>query len=179
MTARLKVTAQALALAGVAGLLALLVWKLTHQQHAPAVGAAAPVFTLHRLDGAGKVSLASLRGRPVVLNFWASWCEPCKSEAAVLERDWTRYHGRGVVFLGIDYHDLAPDARSFVRHHALTFPMLEDGSGQVTGSYGISQVPETYVLSRQGRVVAHLSGPITDPGFAGRFRSALARAAAA
>ena len=178
MTRRLKVTGQVLALAGVAGLLALLVWKLSHQQHAPAVGAAAPPFTLRRLDGAGDVSLASFRGRPVVLNFWASWCEPCKSEAPVLERDWSRYQGRGVVFLGVDYHDLAPDARSFVRHHALTFPMLQDGSGRVTGSYGISQVPETYVLNRQGRVVAHLAGPITDPGFAVRFRSALAKAAA-
>jgi cytochrome c biogenesis protein CcmG, thiol:disulfide interchange protein DsbE len=178
VTGRLKIAAQLLALAGVAGLLALLVWKLVHQEHAPRVGAAAPVFTLHRLDGSGKVSLASLRGNPVVLNFWASWCEPCKSEATVLERDWTRYQPRGVVFLGIDYHDLAPDARSFVRHHALTFPMLEDGSGRVTGSYGISQVPETYVLNRQGTVVAHLAGPITDPSFAGQFRSALAKAAA-
>ena len=178
MTGRLKLTAQVLALACVAGLLGLLVWKVTHQEHAPRVGAVAPGFTLRRLEGSGMVSLASYRGRPVVLNFWASWCNPCKSEAAVLERDWTRYRGRGVVFLGVDYHDLAPDARTFVRHHALTFPMLEDGSGRVTGSYGISQVPETYILSRQGRVVAHLAGPITDPGFAADFRSALARAAA-
>ena len=178
MTGRLRLTAQLLGLACVAGLLALLVWKLTHQQHAPRVGATAPAFTLNRLEGPGKVSLASFRGRPVVLNFWASWCNPCKSEAAVLERDWTRYRDRGVVFLGVDYHDLAPDARSFVRHHELTFPMLQDGSGRVTGSYGISQVPETYVLSRQGRVVAHLAGPITDAGFAADFRSALAKAAA-
>jgi cytochrome c biogenesis protein CcmG/thiol:disulfide interchange protein DsbE len=174
----LKLTAQALALGCVAGLLALLVWQLGHQQRAPGVGAVAPGFTLSRLDGPGKVSLAAFRGKPVVLNFWASWCDPCKSEAAVLERDWTSYRSRGVVFLGVDYHDLAPDARRFVSAHALTFPMLEDGSGKVTGSYGISQVPETYVLSRQGRVVAHLAGPITDPRFAAEFRSAIARAVA-
>jgi cytochrome c biogenesis protein CcmG/thiol:disulfide interchange protein DsbE len=178
VTRPVKLTTQVLVLACVAGLLALLVWKLTHQEHAPRVGAMAPGFTLRRLVGPGEVSLAAYRGRPVVLNFWASWCNPCKSEAAVLERDWTRYRDRGVVFLGVDYHDLAPDARSFVRHHALTFPMLEDGSGRVTGSYGISQVPETYVLSREGRVVAHLAGPITDPGFATDFRDALAKAAA-
>ncbi len=178
MTGRVKIAAQVVALACVAGLLALLVWQLGHQHHAPRVGQVAPGFTLRKLDGPGKVSLASLRGRPVVLNFWASWCNPCKSEAAVLQRDWARYHASGVVFLGIDYHDLAPDARRFVRAHALRFGMLEDGSGRVTGSYGISQVPETYVVSRQGRVVAHLAGPITDPGFASKFRSALAKAVA-
>jgi cytochrome c biogenesis protein CcmG, thiol:disulfide interchange protein DsbE len=179
VSGRIKLTAQLLALGCVAGLLALLVWKLDHQRHAPPVGTVAPAFTLRRLDGPGKVSLASYRGKAVVLNFWASWCVPCKSEAAVLERDWTSYRGRGVVFLGVDYHDLAQDARRFVSAHELTFPMLEDGSGSVTGSYGISQVPETYVLSRQGRILAHLSGPITDPGFAVKFRSALAKAAAA
>ena len=178
MTGRLKLTGQLLALACVAGLLALLVWKLTHQEHAPRVGAVAPGFTLQRLGGPGTVSLSSYRGRPVVLNFWASWCNPCKGEAVVLQRDWTRYRSRGVVFLGVDYHDLDSDARRFVSAHALTFPMLEDGSGTVTGRYGISQVPETYVLNRQGRVVAHLRGPITDPGFAEEFRSAIAKAAA-
>jgi cytochrome c biogenesis protein CcmG, thiol:disulfide interchange protein DsbE len=178
VTRRLKLTAQLLALGCVAGLLALLVWQLGHQQHAPGVGAMAPAFTLSRLEGSGTVSLAAYRGKPVVLNFWASWCEPCKSEAPVLERDWTSYRNRGVVFLGVDYHDLASDARRFVSAHALTFTMLKDGSGKVTGSYGISQVPETYVLDRQGRVVAHLAGPITDPGFSGKFRSAIAKAVA-
>lgn len=178
MTARLKLGGQLLALACVAGLLGLLVWRLTHQEHAPRVGAAAPSFTLRRLDGGGSVSLASLRGKPVVLNFWASWCIPCKSEAKALEQAWTRYRSRGVVFVGVDFHDVTGDARRFVAAHDLTFPMVQDGSGDVTGRYGISQVPETYVLDRQGRVLSHLAGPITDPAFAGEFRSAVARAAA-
>ncbi len=174
---RVKGTTQIVALACVAGLLALLVWQLANQQHAPSVGSVAPAFTLHRLDGPGKVSLASYRGKPVVLNFWASWCQPCKSEAAVLERDWRSYRHRGVVFVGVDFHDLNSDARHFVSVHGLTFPMLDDGSGNVTtGSYGVTQAPETYVLNRQGRIVAHLAGPITDPGFAVQFRSALAKA---
>ena len=178
MTRRLKTTAQLIAFACVAGLLALLVWSVVHQQHAPGVGSVAPAFTLRRLEGTGRVSLASYRGKPVVLNFWASWCEPCKGEAAVLQRDWTDYRARGVVFLGVDYHDLNSDARRFVSAHALTFPMLQDGSGQVTGRYGVSQVPETYVLNRQGRIVAHLAGPITAQGFRGEFSDALAKAAA-
>ena len=178
MTRQLKLVAQALALAGVAGLLALLVWKLGHQQHAPRVGAEAPAFTLRRLDGQGNVSLAAYRGKAVVLNFWASWCQPCKGEAKVLERDWSQYRDR-VVFLGIDYHDLESDARRFVDVHGLTFPMLDDGSGNVThGKYGVSQVPETYVVGRDGRVLAHLAGPITNPTLAGEFRNAIAKAAA-
>src|SRR6516162_10381552 len=101
MTGRVRLVAQMITLACVAGLLALLVWKLTHQQHAPPVGSPAPAFTLPRLDGPGSVSLASLRGHPVVLNFWASWCTPCKAEARVLERNWKRYRSRGIVFVGV------------------------------------------------------------------------------
>ncbi len=173
MTRRVRLGGQIVGLACVAGLLALLVWKLAHQQHAPPVGSTAPAFSLSRLEGAGTVSLASLRGHGVVLNFWASWCTPCKAEAPVLEKDWLRYRSRGVVFVGVDYHDLASDARTFISAHGLTFPMLEDGSGAVTGSYGISQVPETYVLDADGKIVAHLAGPITDPAFAAEFRAAL------
>ena len=176
MTARLKLVGQLAVLACLAGLLGLLVWRLTHQQHAPRVGASAPAFTLRRLDGSGSVSLASLRGKPVVLNFWASWCVPCKSEAKALEQAWTRYRGRGVEFLGVDFHDVTGDARRFVAAHSLTFPMVQDGSGDVTGSYGISQVPETYVLDRHGRVVLHLAGPITEAPFAREFRRGLAQA---
>ena len=178
MTKQLKLTAQFLALACVGGLLALLVWKLAHQQHAPAVGSVAPAFTLRRLDGNGDVSLASLRGRPVVLNFWASWCVTCKSEAPVLERESTRYRSRGLVVIGVDYKDFAPDARRFVAAHGLTFPILEDGSGQVTDTYGVAKAPETYVVSRRGRIVAHLAGPVNAPAFAREFRTAVARASA-
>jgi len=174
VTGRLRLVAQVAALACVAGLLALLVWKLTHQQHAPKVGSQAPPFTLPLLEGRGSVELAALRGHPVVLNFWASWCPPCKSEAPVLERDWRRYRGRGLEFVGVDYHDLSSEARTFVRVHGLTFPMLEDGSGDVTtGRYGITQAPETYVLNANGKIVAHFAGPIDDPAFAAAFQAAL------
>jgi len=173
VTGRAKLIGQVAALACVAGLLALLVWKLAHQRHAPPVGSAAPAFTLPLLDGPGSVSLTSLRGHPVVLNFWASWCLPCKAEARVLERDWKRYGSRGVQFVGVDSDDLSSEARRFVTAHRLTFPMLDDGPGGVKGSYGISQVPETYVLDAKGKIVAHLAGPITDEGLASQFQAAL------
>lgn len=177
MTGRAKQVAQIVALACVAGMLGLLVWKLAHQQHAPPVGSQAPAFTLPRLVGAGSVSLASLRGHPVVLNFWASWCPPCKSEAPALEREWQKYGSRGVRFVGIDKSDIASEARTFVNAHGLTFLMLGDGSGDVTSSYGISQLPETYVLDSTGKVVAHIAGPITSSELASEFRAALKKVA--
>jgi cytochrome c biogenesis protein CcmG/thiol:disulfide interchange protein DsbE len=171
---RVKTVGQVIALACVAGLLVLLVWKLTHQQHAPQVGSQAPAFTLDQLDGAvGPVPLSEFRGHPVVLNFWASWCPPCKAEAAVLEQEWLQYRPRGVVFLGVDSKDIPSDARTFIAAHDLTFAMLEDGSGDVTGMYGISQLPETYVLDKQGTIVAHFAGPVSDPAFSAKFAAVL------
>ena len=94
----------------------------------------------------------------------------------MLERDWTTYRDRGVVFLGVDYHDLNSDARHFVSVHGADVPDARRRLGQRDhGRYGITQVPETYVLNRQGRVVAHLAGPITDPGFADRLPAARSR----
>jgi cytochrome c biogenesis protein CcmG, thiol:disulfide interchange protein DsbE len=177
VTRSLKLTGQLVALAAVAGLLGLLVWRLTHQQHAPKVGTAAPGFTLSLLTGKGEIDLTDLRGKPVVLNFWASWCGPCKSEAKVLEQSWRRYRGQGVVFVGVDFHDVARDARRFVAAHDLTFPVVQDGSGDVTsGRYGVSQVPETYVVGRAGKILVHIAGPITSASFAGEFRRAVAAA---
>jgi cytochrome c biogenesis protein CcmG/thiol:disulfide interchange protein DsbE len=177
MTRTLKLTGQMLAVAGIVGLLVLLVWRVTHQQHSPKVGATAPGFTLSRLTGAGSIDLAGLRGRPVVLNFWASWCGACKSEAKVLEQAWQSYRVRGVAFIGVDYHDVTGDARRFVSAHRLTFPMVEDGSGDVTsGRYGVAQVPETFVVGRNGKIVLHLAGPITTPSFSAELRRALAAA---
>src|SRR6059058_1042042 len=98
VTRTLKLTGQGLALAAVAGLLGLLVWRLTHQSHPPKLGGPAPAFSLKRVDAPGtKLTLASLRGKPVVLNFWASWCVPCKGEAKLLEQTWQQYRARGLV----------------------------------------------------------------------------------
>jgi cytochrome c biogenesis protein CcmG/thiol:disulfide interchange protein DsbE len=165
----LKVTGQIVALAAVAGLLGLLVWRLTHQKHAPKAGGPAPHFTAKRLDG-GTFDLRSVRGKPVVINFWASWCGPCKSEAAALERQWQRYKGR-VVFLGIDYNDVSGDARRFLQRHGVTYPTLLDGSGMIGDRYGLSGVPETYFVDRNGQIVGeHILGPITTPRWAAAFK---------
>jgi cytochrome c biogenesis protein CcmG, thiol:disulfide interchange protein DsbE len=165
----LKLTGQVVALAVVAGMLGLLIWRLTHQRHAPKIGRPAPAFTLRRVNGAGKLSLASLRGRPVVLNFWASWCVPCKGEAKMLEQAWQQYRAKGVVFLGVDYHDVTSDARTFLSHHGVTYTTVQDGSGMVGDRYGLTGVPETFFIDRSGRLVGvHIVGTITNQAVAFR-----------
>jgi cytochrome c biogenesis protein CcmG/thiol:disulfide interchange protein DsbE len=172
VTRSLKLTGQALALVAVAGLLGLLVWRLTHQTHPPKIGGPAPNFTLRRIDGSGKLDLASLRGKPVVINFWASWCVPCKGEAKMLEQAWRQYRSQGVVFVGIDYHDVKSDARTFLTHHGITYPTVQDGSGMIGDRYGLTGVPETYFVDRSGRLVGtHIVGTITNQ--AKQFRSGI------
>ena len=178
MTRSLKLTGQALALVAVAGLLGLLVWRLTHQTHAPKIGGPAPNFMLRRIDASGKLDLASLRGKPVVINFWASWCVPCKGESKMLEQAWNQYKSRGVVFVGVDYHDVTSDARTFLSHHGVTYPIVQDGSGMTGDRYGLTGVPETYFVDRRGRLVGtHIVGTITNQvdAFHSGIRAALER----
>jgi cytochrome c biogenesis protein CcmG/thiol:disulfide interchange protein DsbE len=163
MSRTVKLAGQVVALAAVAGLLGLLVWKLTHQTKPPKIGGPAPAFSLKRVDDSGTLALASLRGKPVVLNFWASWCGPCKGEAKMLETAWRQYKSKGVVFVGVDYHDVTGDARRFLERHGITYPTVQDGSGAIADRYGVSAVPETYFIDRRGRLVGvHIMGTVAD-----------------
>jgi cytochrome c biogenesis protein CcmG, thiol:disulfide interchange protein DsbE len=168
---RLKLAAQAVAVAGVAALLTVLVWRLTHQTPPPKPGALAPAFSLRRLDGTGTVSLRSLRGKTVVLNFWASWCGPCKREAPALEQLWRENRGKGVVVLGVDSGDAASDANRFLAAHGVTYPIVVDRNEVVAANrYGVPGFPATFVIDRQGRVVGSaILGPVSDKGFAETF----------
>jgi cytochrome c biogenesis protein CcmG/thiol:disulfide interchange protein DsbE len=168
----LKLTAQALALGLVAALLALLGWRLTHSGHRLTKGPA-PGFSLPRLDGDGSVQLASFRGKAVVLNFWASWCVPCKQEAPDLQAAWQRWRSRGVVFVGVDSQDFYGDARKFGKQFELTYPLVHDGSGQVKGAYGVTGFPETFFVDRRGRIVGNHVGPVSTESLDAQIRAAL------
>jgi len=108
----------------------------------------------------GSLSLAELRGRPVVLNFWASWCIPCRDEAPILNAS-ARAHRGEVVFVGIDVQDLRSDALSFLREFDVAYVSLRDAADDTYRAYGLTGVPETYYLSADGHIVAHSPGAIS------------------
>jgi cytochrome c biogenesis protein CcmG/thiol:disulfide interchange protein DsbE len=123
-------------------------------------GSRAPAFELPRLQGGGSVALADFRGRPVVLNFWASWCVPCRDEAPVLASAQERWRDRGVVFLGIDTKDTRADALAFQAWYGMRSVSLADTRGTLQASYGVLGFPETFFIGRDGTIVAKYIGPI-------------------
>jgi cytochrome c biogenesis protein CcmG/thiol:disulfide interchange protein DsbE len=126
---------------------------------------AAPARTLPKLDG-GTASLADFKGKPVVLNFWASWCDPCKDEAPALVKAQRALQKAGGTIVGVTVDDSTPDSRTFVKEHKLDFPSLRDVDGKLGKDYGRTGVPETFVIDREGRVVAVSRGQIDDDFFA-------------
>jgi len=171
------------ALAAVVGLLGLLVWATLAAGRGSSLVAgiaagkkpAAPAFNLGvlwphteswppELNAAiadGKLDLRELRGHPVALNVWASWCIPCRQEAPILHGSALRHRGQ-VVFVGIDVKDLTGDALGFARKYKVNYVSVRDGSGDKTwNSYGLTGVPETYFIDAQGRIVAHIPGAVS------------------
>jgi cytochrome c biogenesis protein CcmG, thiol:disulfide interchange protein DsbE len=122
----------------------------------------APALELPRLSGVGTGSLEDYRGQVVVLNFWASWCKPCREESPLLDRWHERMKRRGGTVLGVDSLDLTTDARDFIREYGLGYPMLRDGDGDTRESFGIVGFPETFVIDRGGGVAAVRRGPVDD-----------------
>jgi cytochrome c biogenesis protein CcmG, thiol:disulfide interchange protein DsbE len=168
MTRRFRLAAQAAAVALVVALLGLLGWKVVQGESevtselARGGTPAAPLFTLEQLDGSGPLALESLRGKVIVLNFWASWCGPCKDETPLLQEGWQRWQDRNVVFVGIDVKDFRGDARDFVARYNVTYPNVFDGKGSMVGRYGVTGFPETYFIDASGKVRYRIAGPVED-----------------
>lgn len=122
----------------------------------------------------GSLSLAELRGVPFVLNFWASWCIPCREEAPTLESGWRRFGPRGILLLGLNMQDITDDARSFLEKFEVTYPTIRDQGNDVAQDYGATGVPETYFISARGRVVGHVIGVVSEEQLAEGERAAAA-----
>lgn len=151
-------------------LLSLLAAGTVRHQQMLQVGAAlargdtplAPAVTLPAFDGP-RLNLTTLRGHPVVLNFWASWCVPCREEAPLLETIWTEYGRRGVIVLGVDTQDLATPARGFLAKYGITYRNVRDPDGSVSRLFGATGVPETFFISADGRIRGKFPGEQVDP----------------
>ncbi len=122
----------------------------------------APDFALTTFDGQ-TTKLADLKGKVVVVNFWASWCVPCRDEAAFLEKEWRAYKDREVVFVGIDYVDSESNARAYLKEFNITYPNAPDLGTEISQRFRIKGVPETYFIGRDGNIHGNALGPIA-PG---------------
>ncbi|HUN77439.1 MAG TPA: TlpA disulfide reductase family protein [Solirubrobacteraceae bacterium] len=165
-----------------AALLGLLLYGVTHQAPSRSLDEAlshhdppaAPEASLSRprLQGGGSSSLAAYRGRVVVLNFWASWCEPCQQEAPLLEQAQRELQAHGGTVLGVTYDDNTADSRSFVSQYHLTYPNLRDVDDTLANAFGTTKVPESFVIDRAGRVVQISRGEIDKSWLANAVRLA-------
>ena len=123
-------------------------------------GEVAVEFSLS-LIGGGNISSQELRGRVVMLDFWASWCQPCREEAPVLAQVYGEYRDRGVEFVGVNLWDNAGDAEVFLQHQGHDYPNGIDEGGKIAISYGVRGIPEKFFIDREGRIVRKFSGPMT------------------
>lgn len=142
-------------------------WGLSERNAVQPIRGAAPDFTLSLFEGydgglgASSVTLSELRGRVVVINFWASWCVPCEEEAPDLEATWRAYRDRGVVFLGVDWVDNHDDALAYLRRFGITYANGPDVGTKIGPRYRISGVPETFIVDPDGEVVFFKPQPVT------------------
>lgn len=144
-----------------AAFVAILGWRLvqTNTSEHRADGMAPPlVFTTFEGE---TISLDDLKGKGVVINFWASWCDPCRDEADLLEQTWRREKDNGIVFLGLDYLDQEPAALAYLEEFDVTYPNGPDLRSEIARRYGIKGVPETFFISPDGQIVETVIGPIT------------------
>ena len=140
---------------------------------APAQGTPAPLFTLRTLDG-HQVSLAQLAGHPVLVNFWASWCDQCRSEFPLLAAATSRHRAQGLVVVGIASQDIESDARSFARREHARWTLAFDVDNAVGDSYGVRALPQTFFIRRDGTIASRLFGLTSQRELEGDLRRILA-----
>jgi cytochrome c biogenesis protein CcmG/thiol:disulfide interchange protein DsbE len=137
----------------------------TSSSAAPPPAPVAPGFTVAALGGPGRVSLAQYRGKPVVVNFWASWCDVCESETPLLASWYKQEHGK-IALLGLDENDASAKALAFAHAKGVTYTLGFDPLMNVAGAYDIAALPQTYFLNAQHRIVLHVLGQLTKADMA-------------
>jgi len=143
-------------------LLVLLAWGLRAKAGGPLESGPAPDFSLTTFKGE-TIILSDLRGQVVIINFWASWCPPCRDEALYLEATWRKYKGRGVVFIGLDYVDTEPKALAYIEEFDITYPNGPDIGEKMARAYQIRGVPETFFVDKTGQLRGVHIGPLSPP----------------
>ena len=160
--ARSKRTGLIVTFAVLLALLGLLAWGLKKVQAGPVSSGMAPDFSLTSFEG-GTLKLSELRGQVVIINFWASWCPPCREEAAYLEQTWRKYEGKGVVFIGVDWVDTDKEALAYMDEFDLTYFNGPDIGTRIAQAYNIQGVPETFYVAKNGEVRGVHIGPLKSP----------------
>ncbi len=122
------------------------------------VGSVAPDFALPPIAKGEIIRLSRYRGRPVVVNYWASWCHPCRKEFPLLKMARARYRDDGLEVIGVSYRDIASDARAFAESQRATWPLARDPDGTVAAVYGVRAVPQTFFIAPDGTIVSHVFG---------------------
>jgi len=161
-----------LAYGSLLALLGLVGWGLVRAQAGPRDEGPAPDFSMATFSGE-QVSLSALRGQVVVINFWASWCPPCREEAAYLESTWRAYRDQGVVFIGVDYADTDREALAYIDEFDITYPNGPDIGTRISQAYRIQGVPETFFVAKDGSLRGVKIGPLAPPGLEEKLESLL------
>ena len=151
--------ARVLVVLGVLGFIGLLGWGLYQVQKEPLAKGMAPDYTLTNFEGQ-TYTLSELRGKVVIINFWASWCPPCREEAAYLEQTWRKYKDRGVIFIGVDYADAEKPALAYIDEFDITYFNGPDLGTRISQLYNIKGVPETYYVAKDGTLRGNKIGPL-------------------
>jgi cytochrome c biogenesis protein CcmG/thiol:disulfide interchange protein DsbE len=129
----------------------------------PTAGKGVPDFTAPLLIGEGDLSLSDLKGTPVVINFWASWCAPCEDEAPLFKKAFEEYGDR-IAFLGVDIRDARTDAIKFIADYDIAYPSVRDEGMEIYADYGLTGQPETFFIDAEGVLVEHVPGPVDEEG---------------
>lgn len=144
------------------GLLALLGWGLVRVNLGQVDSGIAPDFTITSFEGE-TITLSKLRGQVVIINFWASWCPPCREEAPYLEATWRKYQDQGVVFIGVDYVDTEKEAQAYLEEFDITYFNGPDLGTRISHDYRMDGVPETYYVAKNGELRGVKIGPLAAP----------------